>query len=43
MDVLRAANCDEAQGYLIAKPLPPEAFKAWMMSRRADIPAVRSA
>lgn len=40
MDVLRAANCDEAQGYLIAKPLPPDAFEAWIATRRADTPAI---
>ena len=32
MDVLRAANCDEAQGYLIARPLTPDAFERWLAS-----------
>jgi EAL domain-containing protein (putative c-di-GMP-specific phosphodiesterase class I) len=30
MRVLRDANCDEAQGYLFARPLPPQEFAAWV-------------
>ena len=37
--------CDELQGYLFAKPLPPEAFEAWVLQPRAAprAPAVTSA
>jgi EAL domain-containing protein (putative c-di-GMP-specific phosphodiesterase class I)/GGDEF domain-containing protein len=34
LDVLRAAHCDEAQGYLIARPLTPKAFEDWIVSHR---------
>ena len=29
-DLLKLANCDYAQGYLYAKPAPPEEFERWM-------------
>jgi EAL domain-containing protein (putative c-di-GMP-specific phosphodiesterase class I) len=31
--VLREADCDEAQGYLYARPLPPRDFAEWFLSR----------
>jgi EAL domain-containing protein (putative c-di-GMP-specific phosphodiesterase class I) len=34
--VLRAADCDEAQGYLYARPLAPEAFVAWFAGQERD-------
>lgn len=35
---LKAHGCDEIQGYLAARPLPPEAFEQWLQrhSRRAQ-------
>jgi diguanylate cyclase (GGDEF)-like protein/PAS domain S-box-containing protein len=33
LDYLARLGCDEAQGYLIARPLPPPALAAWLTSR----------
>jgi EAL domain-containing protein (putative c-di-GMP-specific phosphodiesterase class I) len=35
--VVRAAGCDEAQGYLYARPLPPPAFVQWFSARRDSV------
>ena len=35
-DVLKATYCDEAQGYLISRPLPPAAFAEWLSRSGAD-------
>lgn len=32
-DLLRRAGCDYAQGYLLSRPVPPEAFEAWLKDR----------
>ncbi|RZI67829.1 MAG: EAL domain-containing protein [Variovorax sp.] len=31
---LKAAGCDELQGYLIAKPMPPDELARWLAKRR---------
>ncbi|MFL6634001.1 MAG: EAL domain-containing protein [Massilia sp.] len=33
LDVLKDADCDEAQGYLYARPLAPQAFVQWVEKR----------
>ena len=33
MDLLAALGCDQAQGYLISKPLPADQFSAWLIAR----------
>jgi len=33
---LRAERCDEIQGYLIGKPMPPDVFMEWMRDRLAQ-------
>jgi EAL domain-containing protein (putative c-di-GMP-specific phosphodiesterase class I)/GGDEF domain-containing protein len=33
VDVLKKADCDEAQGYLFARPLAPQAFVQWVARR----------
>ncbi|MBI1394745.1 MAG: EAL domain-containing protein [Betaproteobacteria bacterium] len=35
LDLLRSLGCDEAQGYVISRPLPAPAFVAWLRERRA--------
>lgn len=34
-DLLSRADCDYAQGYLYARPMPPEAFEQWLTARNA--------
>jgi len=34
-DLLSRAGCDYAQGYLYARPMPPEAFEQWLTARNA--------
>jgi EAL domain-containing protein (putative c-di-GMP-specific phosphodiesterase class I) len=33
--LLTNLGCDEAQGYFIAKPLPPEEYETWLRRRRS--------
>ena len=35
LDFLRAADCDEVQGYLMARPMPLDALQAWLAAARA--------
>jgi EAL domain-containing protein (putative c-di-GMP-specific phosphodiesterase class I)/CHASE2 domain-containing sensor protein len=36
LDLLRAAGCDMAQGYLISRPLPPADLQRWLMQGGYD-------
>lgn len=37
-DLLRDMGCDHGQGYLFARPLPLDAFDAWLAQRRNAVP-----
>lgn len=36
LDFLRGQGCDQLQGYLLSRPLGPEAFVAWFAAHRAE-------
>jgi EAL domain-containing protein (putative c-di-GMP-specific phosphodiesterase class I)/GGDEF domain-containing protein len=36
-DALREMQCDEAQGFLISRPMPLDRFEAWLQSRTVSI------
>jgi len=36
-DALREMHCDQAQGFLIARPMPLDRFEAWLASRTVSI------
>jgi EAL domain-containing protein (putative c-di-GMP-specific phosphodiesterase class I) len=36
-DFLRAANCQELQGYLFSKPVPSDAFENFLAARKANV------
>jgi diguanylate cyclase (GGDEF)-like protein len=36
-DALREMNCDQAQGFLISRPMPLDRFEAWLASRTVSI------
>ncbi len=38
--LLEAAGCDQAQGYLYARPMPPDAFVQWLDERPLDVLAL---
>ncbi|RYF03160.1 MAG: EAL domain-containing protein, partial [Oxalobacteraceae bacterium] len=40
MRVLERVGCDEAQGYLYARPMPPPAFAQWFAERREEVVAL---
>jgi diguanylate cyclase (GGDEF)-like protein len=33
LELLRAAGCDVAQGYLLARPMPADSLRAWLLAR----------
>ena len=33
LDALEAMNCDQVQGYFIARPMPAADFEEWLASR----------
>jgi EAL domain-containing protein (putative c-di-GMP-specific phosphodiesterase class I)/GAF domain-containing protein len=35
--LVHSAGCDEAQGYLYARPMPPDAFEKWFVERREQV------
>jgi EAL domain-containing protein (putative c-di-GMP-specific phosphodiesterase class I) len=37
--LLREQGCDEIQGYLHSRPLPPRELAAWLRARQAETPA----
>ena len=37
LDALRELNCDAAQGYFIAKPMPAEEFEAWLVQQQPTL------
>jgi diguanylate cyclase (GGDEF)-like protein len=38
LDALRTLGCDSCQGYLIARPMPPDDFEQWLAVRAAASP-----
>ena len=40
--ILTALNCDLAQGYLISRPLEPEAMTAWLTTVHPAVPFERA-
>ena len=39
LDALASKNCDQAQGYYIAKPMPVDEFEAWLEEFTGGVPA----
>jgi EAL domain-containing protein (putative c-di-GMP-specific phosphodiesterase class I) len=42
VDVLAAVGCDIAQGYLLARPMPPDELPGWLAVHRTPAPAMPS-
>jgi EAL domain-containing protein (putative c-di-GMP-specific phosphodiesterase class I) len=40
LDLLAGQGCDEAQGYLIGRPMAAEALDAWLRARQEAVPAL---
>jgi EAL domain-containing protein (putative c-di-GMP-specific phosphodiesterase class I) len=40
VDVLAAVDCDIAQGYLLARPMPPDELPGWLAVNRTPEPAM---
>jgi EAL domain-containing protein (putative c-di-GMP-specific phosphodiesterase class I) len=36
-DALRDMKCDQAQGFLISRPMPLDRFEAWLQARTVSI------
>jgi diguanylate cyclase (GGDEF)-like protein/PAS domain S-box-containing protein len=43
LDFLRTRRCDEVQGYLFARPMPSDAFAAWVLPRLPRLAPMASA
>lgn len=41
-DLLKSMGCDQVQGFLLAKPLPPEALLDWLLVRAQRLAPVRA-
>jgi EAL domain-containing protein (putative c-di-GMP-specific phosphodiesterase class I) len=39
LDVLASVDCDIAQGYLLARPMPPDQLPGWLAVHRTPVPA----
>ncbi|MET3804734.1 diguanylate cyclase (GGDEF)-like protein [Nakamurella sp. UYEF19] len=39
-DALRSLNCDELQGFLLARPMPIEKLEAWLTTRTVKTPSL---
>jgi len=37
LQTLREFGCDVAQGYLLSRPIDPDALTAWLLARQADV------
>ena len=38
---LKLLGCDQAQGYFISRPLPADAFDAWLSTSKRKLPAAK--
>jgi EAL domain-containing protein (putative c-di-GMP-specific phosphodiesterase class I) len=35
LEFLRSRGCDQMQGYLLSRPIEPDAFAAWLLTHEA--------